>query len=356
MRTTTGTAHRHKNSSGLWSDQSDVTSKSLHTHNVDLTAVDAAIAALDARVDAIEAAHAAPPPPPPPPPPPVGNYDATYTATTAADQTAAFKTFIEAHAGKRVAIAGVVPLGQCLVTVNGITIDFLPGARIQGILPDAHGILRLATCWDVVLNHPVVTGTGYDWVGVQDPLQNQHGIYVDGGGRITIHHPVLRDVRGDGIYTGYQAGKNVPPVGVVINEPDIERASRNGISPVSGQVSIILGHIAYCGLDCIDFEPNDDVGAQSIDGLVSGTRLDHWGNLPLAAAHGPYAIAAGGYSTASKKKLVITGVTGDQLKMTLRDLPNVSVTGCTSDAAATVGFVRCGTVTFTGNSSNMAKG
>jgi hypothetical protein len=308
-----------------------------------------AIAALAARVTALEAG---PPPPPPVIDPVPTPYAATYTGS-GADQTAALKTFIEGHRGQHVAISGIVPVTSLVVTVPAgplTTVDFLPGAMVQGILPEAHGIIRLFTAFDMVWNDARVTGTGYDWVGDQDPLQNQMGMHIDGGARITLNRFRSRTVRGDGIYVGYQSGKNSPPLGVVITDPDIAQASRNGISPVAGQVAIRGGTIDRCGLFAVDFEPNDDTGARSIDGWVEGVRVTRTGDLPMAVLHGRYAIAAGGYSTAPKKDLVIRGVTGDWLGMTLRDLPAVEVSGCASDTPATVQFLRCTSTTFSGNS------
>ena len=288
----------------------------------------------------------------PTPTPPPGTYAATYTASSATDQTAALKSFIETNKGKRIALSGIIPvtlLGITLPAGSVTTIDFLPGAKIQGTLTGVHGILRFYTSWDVVLNDPTVYGTGYDWVGDQEPNQGEHGIYIDGGGRITINRPVIRDTRGDGIYIGYQAGKNVPAVGVVINNPNIERSSRNGISPVAGEVTIRGGHIDRSGLDSIDFEPNNDLGATSISGIVSDIRLTRHGDLPGAAAHGPYAIAAGGYSTATKKRIDIQRVTGDNMRMTIRNTAIVIIQNNISDVATIADFPGVGSLTFTNN-------
>lgn len=279
-------------------------------------------------------------------------YAATYTASSATDQTAALKSFIEGNKGKRIALSGIIPvtlLGITLPAGPVTTIDFLPGSKIQGILIGAHGILRFYTSWDVVINDLNIAGTGYDWVGVQDPNQGEHGIQIDGGGRITINRPFIRDTRGDGIYVGYSSGNNVPSVGVVINDPNIERSSRNGISPVAGEVTIRGGHIDRSGLDNIDFEPNDDLGAMSILGIVSDIRLTRWGNLPGAAQHGPYAIAAGGYSTATKKRIDIQRVTGDNMRMTIRNTAIVIVQDNTSDVATIADFPGVGSLTFTNN-------
>ena len=79
--------------------------------------------------------------------------------------------------------------------------------------------------------------------------------------------------------------------GVVINNPDIERSSRNGIAPVAGEVSIYGGHIYDSGLHAVDFEPNNDEGALSIIGVVDGVDIRTFQGLDVAGLVG-YAVGA----------------------------------------------------------------
>jgi hypothetical protein len=266
-------------------------------------------------------------------------------ATGTTDVTDALRTFLQSHDGQRVALAsnGVYRVSQLSFTANNLTVDFR-GARIQGSQTGAHGILRVQTSANVVLNDPTVYGTGYAW---NPDYQNEHGIQIDGGSNITLNHPTTRNTRGDGIYTSYRAGKNVPPLGVVINAPDIERASRNGISPVAGQVTIRGGHIAHTGLYGIDFEVNDATGAASIRGVVDGVDIRQYGELSVESS--TYAVAAGGYSTATKPSMVVQNLTGDDLRMTIHNTATVTIKNNISDTSTTADFPGCGSVTFTGN-------
>jgi hypothetical protein len=276
-------------------------------------------------------------------------YDAVFSGdpTGSTDVTAALKTFLQGHNGKRVALAlnGVYKVTQLSFTASDLTVDFR-GARIQGSLVGASGIFRLQTSTNIIVNDPTVYGTGYAW---SSSYQNEHGIQVDGGSNIVINHPTTRDTRGDGIYTSYQAGKNSPPVAVVINNPDIERASRNGVSPVAGQVTIRGGHIAHTGLFGIDFEVNDAAGAASIRGVVDRVDIRRHGEFAAAIGTSSYAVAAGGYSTATKPSMLIQNLTGDTLRMTIRYTASVTIQNNVSDTSTTVDLPGCGTVVFSGN-------
>ena len=229
-------------------------------------------------------------------------------------------------------------------TASGLTVDFR--GAIQGSLVGAHGILRIQTSSNVTLNDPTVSGTGYTW---DSNNQNEHGIQIDGGSNITLNHPTIRDTRGDGIYVTYASSSDLP-VGITINNVDIERASRSGIAPVAGQVTIRGGHISQTGLHGINFEVNDSTGAGSIVGIVDGVDIRRQADLP-AAGITSYAVAAAGYSNATKPSLLIQNLTGDVLRMTIRDTAAVVVTGNVSSTSTTANFPGSGSVTFTGNTN-----
>ena len=277
-----------------------------------------------------------------------GSYDAVFggDATGTSDVTASLQAFLEANNGKHVALApnGVYKVSQLSFTASNLTIDFR-GAHIQGTKVGSAGIFLLQTCTNVTVNDAQVWGTGYVW---GSSTQNEHGIQIDGGRNITLNHPTTRDTRGDGIYLGYQPSKNSPPVAVVINNPDIERASRNGIAPVAGEVTIRGGHIFRTGLHGIDFEVNDSTGAGSIVGIVDGVDIRRQADLPAVGLES-YAVAAAGYSNATKPSLLIQNLTGDKLRMTIRYTSSVIVRNNVSDTSTTADFPGSGSVTFTGN-------
>ena len=288
-------------------------------------------------------------------------YDAVFTgdATGATDVATSLIGFLESHDGQRVALApnGVYLVSSVVFTARDLTVDFR-GARLVAAPPGGRAILRLTDASNVVLDGPSIVGTGYKWEATagdpaenQDALQNEHGIHVDGGSQNLINRPVTRDTRGDGIYVGYDAGKTAPATGVVVVDPDIQRASRNGIAPVAGGVAVVGGSIARTGLFGIDFEPNDDVGAQSIEGVVTKVDIRNAADLPSASSHAsaPYAIAAGGYSSANKRSIWVEDVTGDALRMTFRDTSKVVVCGNVSDQPTIADFSGAADITFGGN-------
>ena len=275
-------------------------------------------------------------------------YAAIFTgdATGVTDVTDALRTFLQSHNGERVALAenGIYKVSQLSFTASDLTVDFR-GSRLQASVPGVAGILQVQTSNNVVLNDPTVYGTGYVWDGVSE---NEHGIQIYGGTDIVINHPVTRDTRGDGIYTNYGAGDNEPPTGVVITDPDIERAARNGIAPVAGEVTIRGGHIAYTGLHGIDFEVNDDIAAASIRGVVDGVDIRHHGDIP-GIESSTYAVAAGGYSKATKPSVTVENLTGDVLRITIRNTEHVTVINNVSDESTTADFPGSKSVTFKDN-------
>ena len=286
---------------------------------------------------------------PTPTPLATSTYAAVFAgdATGATDVTAALRTFLQSHNGQRVALAtnGIYKVTQLSFTASGLTVDFR-GARIEGSLVGAYGILRVQTSTNIVLNDPKVYGTGYIYTA---STQWEHGIHVDGGSNITINNPVIRNTRGDGILIGYDPGRNLPPTGVVINNPNIERAARNGIAPVGGEVTIRGGHIAYVGLHGIDFEPNDAIEAASIRGVVDGVDIRRYGDLPAVGYPG-YAISAGwGYLSTTKPSLLIQNNTGAVLSIVVMNTGTVRVLNNTSDAAAIAEIITSTNVTFSGN-------
>lgn len=301
------------------------------------------------------------PTPPPATPAPVESphewpADATYDAVFAGDPTgqsdvgAALAAFLSGHSGKHVALArdAVYRVSQVAFTGTSLTVDFR-GARLEASQRGVYGILVLRGSSDVVLNDPFVIGTGYEWTGGDtNPEQWEHGIEIDGGARITINHPRTRDVRGDGIYIGFEAASTKPAAAVLITDPDIERSSRNGIAPVAGEVSIQGGHIFDSGLHGVDFEPNTDNGAKSIVGIVDGVDIRRFNGLDVGGLTG-YAVASASPITAPRSSILIERVTGDELRMAIWDTAVAIVRDNVSDRPARVEFPGSAAVTFTNN-------
>jgi hypothetical protein len=152
------------------------------------------------------------------------------------------------------------------------------------------------------------------------------------------------------IYTDYQVReflrKKLSEASV--SRVNIERSARNGIAPVAGEVSILGGHVYNSGLHGIDFEVNNDKGAASVKGVVDGVDIRRVQDLPAVGFDG-YAIAAGGYSSATKQSMIVRNVTGDLLNMTIRDTAEVTVTGNVSDVQAIADFPGSDLVTFSDN-------
>lgn len=273
-------------------------------------------------------------------------YDAVFRGdpTGSTDVTASLARFLQSHDGQRVALAhgASYRVSGLVFTARNLTVDFR-GARL---LSNSRGapVLRIQTSTNVTLNRPWVVGTGYQWI---PSIQWEHGIYVDGGAGITLNHPITRNTHGDGIYVGMFHDGTEPARSVVIRSPDIRLASRSGIAPVAGEVSIHGGRIYRVGMHAINFEVNVSTGARSIRGVVDGVDIRRYGDLPIDS--GNYAVAALGWSTAIKPSMVIQNLTGDQLRITVGWTADVVVRNNVSDTASTATFPGCDSVTFAAN-------
>ena len=100
----------------------------------------------------------------------------------------------------------------------------------------------------------------------------------------------------------------------------------------------------------IDFEANDATGAGSIQGVVDGVDVRTHGDLPAARAWCTcYAVAAGGASSATKPSITVQNLTGDNLRMTIKDTANAIVRDNVSDIGTFADFPGSSAVTFIGN-------
>ncbi len=281
-------------------------------------------------------------------------YDAVFggDATGRSDVTSSLRSFLQRHDGDRVALAkgGTYRVTQLSFTAHDLTVDFR-GARIRGTREGRpRHPTRPVELRNVVLNDPKVYGTGYS-LGARETEQ-EHGIQIDGGSE---HHPQPPD---HSRYPGRRHLRRLPGTArtghaVRYRHPTARTSSAppaTASRPVAGQVTIRGGHIAHTGLHGVDFEVNDDASARSIQGVVDGVDIRHTGDLPAAREHCTcYAVAAEGYSTATKPSIRVEGLTGDVLRMTIRHTAQVVVRDNVSGARATARFPGSDSVIFSGN-------
>jgi hypothetical protein len=279
---------------------------------------------------------------------------ATYAAVFRGDSsgrtdvTASLRSFLQSHNGQRVALKsyGVYKVRQLTFTARNLVVDFR-GARIQGSQVGAIGILKIRSSSHVVLNNPRVYGTGFRWGST---TQWEHGIDISGGSYITLNSPVTRNTRGDGIFVGYEAGRNSPPTAVLINHPNIERASRNGIAPVGGQVTIRGGHIYYAGLHGIDIEPNDATEAGSSRVVIDGVNIRRVGALRASTGYPGFAISAGwGHLGTTKPSVLIQNNVGDRLSIVVMKTGTVRIVNNRSDVTAIAEIITSTNISYSGN-------
>jgi hypothetical protein len=100
----------------------------------------------------------------------------------------------------------------------------------------------------------------------------------------------------------------------------------------------------------VNFEVNDDTGAASIHGIIKAVDIRHHGDLRGAQPYCTcYAVAAGGYSTATKPSIRVEGLTGDRLNMSIRHTRTVTVRNNVSRNRTSANFPGSNAISFTGN-------
>lgn len=292
------------------------------------------------------------------PTPTSGNvtYDAVFTgdATGATDVSSALQTFLTTHNNQHIALAvnGIYKVSAVKMTgATGVTLDFR-GSKIIGTVVGNQFISILGST-NITFNDPWVVGTGYSYT---DPTQWEHGISIAGGSNITINHPIMSDLKGDGVAVSDESGpySGSAPTKIVINNPDITRTGRNGISVIAGEATINGGKISHSGLGNIDFEPNRTDEAVTLKGIVNGVDMRTYGDLQATAyawtGGESFAVAAGG-STGTKQYINVINCTGDRLRMGIYNTASSTITGNVSDTAKPVYFVNVGSVTFANNTN-----
>ena len=132
---------------------------------------------------------------------------------------------------------------------------------------------------------------------------------------------------------------------------DVEYASRHGIAPVAGQVTIQGGRIDHVGLHGVNFEPSIAVEARSIRGVVDGIDIRHHGELPTGRTD--FAVAAAGHPIGTgsivKPFVHIVRVTGDSVRITVRDTSRVVICQNVSDMWTTADFAGSDMITYGDN-------
>jgi hypothetical protein len=280
----------------------------------------------------------------PTPPPPACTSTFGGDPTGATDVGASLASFLKSHTGLVCLAPGATYLATQVLAigVHDLVLDGR-GATIQGTDAVVTGIFRLRGAQNVTVRNLTVLGTSHV---LTTSTQYGAAFYVDGGAGITLDHVSVRNVRGDGIYVGYNLGTS-PATDVRIIAPDLTLLGRNGIAPVAGQVSIQGGRVSHAGMFGVDFECNKDPGCASIIGSVVGTDFRALGEQWSGAIH--YAVAAGGLTTTTKQSISVIGISADQAFLTIRNTAHVSVQNVVSDSSATAKFPGCGTVVFSSN-------
>lgn len=298
-------------------------------------------------------------------------YAAVFSgdATGATDVSAAFASFMNAHAGQRVALAvnGAYRFdSRCQVTTDGWTLDFR-GAGFQSNVVNLE-TLWLVGCDNVTLNDPKMTGRGYGYVDNlpgAGPSNNEHLISVDGGSNVTINRPVLDHSYGDGIYgTG---GATV----VVINQPNISYCGRNAFSPVQADFRINGGTVHHIAQYGVDWEPNNATQKPYCKGWVDGTDFRVIGDpsapgysiLANAGYNPGILIAAATEYAAVSGPFTVNNITCDLYWTYFYGQTNLTLTNNHSDAASQPSLGRtawsqeksCTGTTYSGNDAKIQR-
>lgn len=186
-----GSAHRHKTKSGYWSDLTDVASGSTHTHQLDTSgfATKAELAALEARVAALEAA------PPAPEPPPAGS------SVMVADIGSLLAAVVDDSIGEIVVRNGTYPISY--LDINGSENPGYIRTAASAVLVRAEttGGVTFDAQGSQGVHQLFRNGSAYqEWRGFRyansHPYDNGVIQFGEGYG-IPVHHITLRDIAFD---------------------------------------------------------------------------------------------------------------------------------------------------------------
>jgi hypothetical protein len=282
-------------------------------------------------------------------PAPSTTYAAVFSgdATGATDVSSSLASFIASHSGQRIALAvdGVYKVTRVVVEgVHDQTLDFRGSRLVTSVAQDL-STFELRGSARHTINDAYIVGSGYSWTFA---LEGQHAVHLVGGQDITFNRLITRDTRGDGIYLAHYTTFGTPK-NVVLNQPDIQRAARNGVAVVAGELTVNGGKVDRAGLHAVDLEPNDATGASSTKVTLNGLDMRRADDIIAVPGLG-YAVGAGwGYTSARKPLLRVMNCTGDTLEMAVSALDTIVVTGNVSGSQATFEHWNSGTTTFSGN-------
>lgn len=190
----------------------------------------------------------------------------TFTGdpTGSRDVTSGLVAFIRNHGSKRLCLrANAVYRVDGTVRIEGVSGLRLNGrnATLKQVATTTAGtnrrhlyLLRATNVYIVDLNlrgrNPDVT----NWVSSRE---HEPGIWIDGGKRITLRDINVRDTYGDGVYIGFKAGDVAPATEVTLDDIDVARAGRSGISITAGNyITISNSTVTDTAFHGINLEPD----------------------------------------------------------------------------------------------------
>ncbi|WP_423146069.1 right-handed parallel beta-helix repeat-containing protein [Rubrolithibacter danxiaensis] len=172
----------------------------------------------------------------------------------------------------------VFPAFPIMINTNGLTIPsnrkiwFKAGSVIK-LKPTSLGnyrMIKIADASNVILVNPVIVGDRANHLGTSG--EGGHGLAITGSNSVTIYSPKISQTWGDGIYIGATVSHPVS-TNITIDKADITKASRNGISLISGENIKILSPIIkdtdrtnpMAGIDVEPNGPSDELKNILID-------------------------------------------------------------------------------------------
>jgi hypothetical protein len=278
-------------------------------------------------------------------------------ATGARDVTSSLTAFLKRYNGRSVCLKyhgvyrvdGIVRLD----TLSGLRLDGR-GSTLKQVATSTAGsnrrIFYILRGSNLVIGNMILRGKNPDFTRWVSGRQNEHGIWIDGGTSIRIHHVTIRDMYGDGIDINFKDGAVAPPAGITIDHDNIARVGRNGIGITAGHsINITYTSIADTGLHGVDFEP-DYLAAK-----IYAITLQHSKILRVGRGHidTSYAFAANG-KIGNISGIRVLYNTGDHFNVTIQAKPgyihrNVVFTGNRSSYSANAYFTRIIGLTFSSN-------
>ena len=245
---------------------------------------------------------------------------ASVDATGETDVTDALQAVIDAApdgalirlgAGARYRIEAALELQQrrdLLIDGRGATIVLVEGERTR------RRHLWLVDSTSIEIRDLTLVGSNPDPGVLDEARQFEHGLWIDGGGAITVTGVTIDNPRGDCVYLGDRDGRLGWVDGFTLRDSACHGTGRNGVSIVAGRnVRIEDNTFGLIGLHAIDIEPNQADVVQGADRVVvTGNRVD-----------GPvddYFFAANGWGPIDNLTVTDNVLEGVALRITVRPL------------------------------------